>query len=71
RIHLQNLDIRARTIHPKPDPPDAGTEHLIWRFIYVEPEANSTPEACCSGRVPSGANYESDASFSTSETAFW
>ncbi len=28
RIHLQNLDIRARSIHPKPDPPDAGTEHL-------------------------------------------
>jgi 2,4-dienoyl-CoA reductase-like NADH-dependent reductase (Old Yellow Enzyme family) len=28
RIHLQNLDIRARSIHPKSDPPDAGTEHL-------------------------------------------
>ena len=28
RIHLQNPDIRAGTIHPKPDPPDAGTEHL-------------------------------------------
>ncbi|QRI66679.1 GTP-binding protein (plasmid) [Shinella sp. PSBB067] len=28
RIHLQDLDIRASQIHPKPDPPDAGTEHL-------------------------------------------
>ena len=28
RIHLQGLDLRARSIHPKPDPPDAGTEHL-------------------------------------------
>jgi hypothetical protein len=28
RIHLQNLDIRARSIHPRPDPPDAGTEHV-------------------------------------------
>ncbi len=28
RVHLQNLDIRARPIHPKSDPPDAGTEQL-------------------------------------------
>jgi RNA-directed DNA polymerase len=28
RIHLQNLEGRARQIHPKSDPPDAGTEHL-------------------------------------------
>ncbi len=28
RTHLQNLDIRAGAIHPRPDPPDAGTEHL-------------------------------------------
>ena len=28
RLHMQNLDIRAGSIHPKPDPPDAGTEHL-------------------------------------------
>ena len=28
RIHLQDLDIRAGSIHPRPDPPDAGTEHL-------------------------------------------
>lgn len=29
RIHLQNLDIIAGTIHPRSDPPGAGTEHLI------------------------------------------
>ena len=28
RIHLQNLDIRAGSIHPESDPPHAGTEHL-------------------------------------------
>ncbi|MFT7189906.1 MAG: hypothetical protein ACI9AQ_000460, partial [Dinoroseobacter sp.] len=28
RIHLQDLDIRARQVHPKPDPPNAGTKHL-------------------------------------------
>lgn len=28
RIHLQNLDIRARPIRPEPDPPDAGTQYL-------------------------------------------
>jgi RNA-directed DNA polymerase len=28
RTHLQNLDIRARSIHPRSDPPDAGTENL-------------------------------------------
>jgi len=28
RIHVQNLDIRAISIHPKSDPPDAGTERL-------------------------------------------
>ena len=28
RMHLQNLDIRARAVHPRPYPPDAGTEHL-------------------------------------------
>jgi hypothetical protein len=28
RIRLQNLDIRAGTIHPKPDLPDAWTKHL-------------------------------------------
>ena len=27
RTHLQDLKIRAGTIHPEPDPPDAGTEH--------------------------------------------
>lgn len=26
RIHLQNLDIRGGSIHPRPDPPDAGTD---------------------------------------------
>ena len=26
RIHLQNPDIRAASIHPEPDPPEAGTE---------------------------------------------
>jgi hypothetical protein len=30
RIHLQNLDFRTRSIHPKSDPPDAGTEHLEY-----------------------------------------
>ena len=34
RIHLQNLDIPARSIHLKPNPPDAGTEHLI--SIYFD-----------------------------------
>ena len=28
RIHLQDMDIRAGQIHPKPDSPDAGTVHL-------------------------------------------
>ena len=27
-IHLQDLDFRARQIHPKSDPPDAGTKNL-------------------------------------------
>ena len=31
RIHLQNLDIRAGSIHRRPDPPNAGTEHLGGR----------------------------------------
>lgn len=26
RIHLQGPDLRAELIHPRPDPPDAGTE---------------------------------------------
>jgi len=30
RMHLQDMDIRARQIHPKPDPPDAGTEQLTF-----------------------------------------
>jgi IS30 family transposase len=30
RIHLQDLDLRARSIHPRSDPPDAGTEHLVF-----------------------------------------
>jgi Integrase core domain len=31
RIHLQRLDKRARPIHPRSDPPNAGTKHLvIW-----------------------------------------
>lgn len=30
-VDLQNLDIRAGTIHPKPDPPDAGTKHLAMQ----------------------------------------
>ncbi len=29
RIHLQDMDIRARQIHPEPNPPHAGTEHLV------------------------------------------
>src|SRR5690606_37731273 len=33
RIHLQDLDIRARQIHPEPDPPNAGTEHLEHRSL--------------------------------------
>jgi len=28
RIRLQGLDFRAGQIHPKSDPPNAGTEHL-------------------------------------------
>ena len=28
RIHLQNLDKRAQTIHPQSDPSNAGTKHL-------------------------------------------
>jgi hypothetical protein len=27
RIHLQDLDFRPRSIHPKSDPPNARTEH--------------------------------------------
>jgi transposase InsO family protein len=33
RIHLQGLDLRAGSIHPRSDPPDAGTEHLD-RLLY-------------------------------------
>ena len=33
--HLQNLDIRAGSIHPRPDPPDAGTEHLVAQVALV------------------------------------
>ena len=37
RIHLQNLDIRPGSNHPKPNPPDAGNGHLatgkvLWRL---------------------------------------
>jgi ribosomal protein L20 len=28
RTHLQNLHIRARSVHPRPDPPGAGTDHV-------------------------------------------
>ncbi len=28
RIHRQDLDVRARPVHRRLDPPDAGTEHL-------------------------------------------
>jgi RTX calcium-binding nonapeptide repeat (4 copies) len=35
RIHLQNLDIRAGSIHSRPDPPDAGTEQLAWDAEYA------------------------------------
>lgn len=28
RIHLQDPDVRARSIHSKSDPPNTGTEHL-------------------------------------------
>lgn len=28
RVHLQDMDIQARQIHPKSNPPDTGTEHL-------------------------------------------
>ena len=36
RIHLQNLDFRAKSIHLKSDPPNAGTEHLrISRHISL------------------------------------
>jgi hypothetical protein len=30
RVHLQDLDFRARSIHRRSDPPDAGTEHFKW-----------------------------------------
>ncbi|WP_309667947.1 hypothetical protein, partial [Tabrizicola sp.] len=33
RIHLQNPDIRAGSIHPKPDPTDAGTEQLGLGYL--------------------------------------
>ena len=37
RMHLQNLDIRARSIHPRPNPPDAGTEHLVsFPSLYLK-----------------------------------
>ncbi|WP_273699854.1 hypothetical protein, partial [Paracoccus sphaerophysae] len=29
----QDLDIRARQIHPKSDPPDVGTEHLGREWV--------------------------------------
>ena len=34
-IHLQDLDFRARAIHPQSDPPDAGTEQLNRRTRQV------------------------------------
>jgi len=34
RIHLQNLDIRARSIHLKSDPPHAGTEQLVSAKLF-------------------------------------
>ena len=30
RVHLQALDFRARTIHPRSNPPNAGTKHGIF-----------------------------------------
>ena len=29
RVHLQTMDNRTRKVHPKPDPSNAGTEHLV------------------------------------------
>jgi len=29
RIHRKNLDVRAGPVHRRPDPPDAGTEHIV------------------------------------------
>ena len=36
RIHLQNLDSRAGSIHLKSDPPDAGTEHLMCLVSAID-----------------------------------
>ncbi len=50
RVHPKNLDIRARSIHPKSDPPDAETERLArccspgpWRCVRpFSPEHSSS-----------------------------
>ena len=36
---MQDLDFRAKSIHPKSDPPDAGTEHIAVR--YTPPDRKS------------------------------
>jgi hypothetical protein len=41
RIHQQNLDIRAKSIHPRYNPPDAGTEQIarrqsLWTFFFTK-----------------------------------
>lgn len=47
RIHLHNLDIRARRIHHEPDPPDAGTEQLGTIARIGEDYARG--RFCCKG----------------------
>ena len=59
RIHLQNLDIRAGSIHPQSYPRDAGTEHLDScrvtnisvhllqvRITIADPMVRSTTRCC-------------------------
>ena len=36
-LYLQELNLRANSIHPQSDPPDAGTEQLRRSFLIAAP----------------------------------
>ncbi|ABA04554.1 integrase, catalytic region [Nitrobacter winogradskyi Nb-255] len=40
RVHLQTMDFRARSIHHRSNPSNAGTEHLGHRLIKSQPDAD-------------------------------
>jgi transposase-like protein len=54
RVHLQMLDFRARKIHPRPDPSNAGTEQLALS-VLASPMPTQSRHTGRSGDVPRSA----------------